>query len=207
MSVTRSSSATPPSGAAPAGPVAGPSGEFDHSEAEDPLSSRSGELDDPRVASGPPGSAGLRIDLTLDADDADPPLEGWLEPHLARIAALAGVHEGQLSLAVVGDDAMASLHEQYKDVPGTTDVLTFDLRDDPDAPLEGDVVLCIDEAARQAARRGHQTRLEVLLYAVHGLLHLLGEDDADEAAAQRMHRREDELLTAAGFGPVFADRG
>jgi ssRNA-specific RNase YbeY (16S rRNA maturation enzyme) len=38
---------------------------------------------------------------------------------------------------------------------------------------------------------------------VHGLLHLQGYDDHTAADARAMHRREDELLTAAGFGAVF----
>ena len=83
-------------------------------------------------------------------------------------------------------------------------MLTFDLRDDADADLEGDVALCVDEAARRAAERGHPVRDEVLLYAVHGLLHLLGEDDHTPADYARMHAREDALLTAIGVGPRFA---
>ena len=150
---------------------------------------------------------GVRVSLDLQAPDLSPPLSRWLPVQARRAAELAGVSGGELNLTLVDDATMADLHERYKNVPGTTDVLTFDLRDDPADPLEGDVVLCVDEAVRQAAQRGHEPRLEVLLYAVHGLLHLLGEDDEDEAAAERMHRREDELLTALGWGPVFASRG
>ena len=146
----------------------------------------------------------MRVNLELSVADVEPPLSGWLDVHLVRIAAIAGVKGGELSVTVVDDSTMADLHERYKQVPGTTDVLTFDLRDSTDAPLEGDVVICLDEAIRQASRRGHSVRLEALLYAVHGLLHLLGEDDASEQHAARMHRREDELLVAAGLGTAFA---
>ncbi|MFP4144883.1 MAG: rRNA maturation RNase YbeY [Phycisphaeraceae bacterium] len=139
----------------------------------------------------------------MKTDDTDPPLAGWLPGQVARIAALAGVEQGELSLVVVDDARMSALHEQYLGEPATTDVLSFDLREHPDEPLEGDLVLCLDEAARQSAERGHAVGLEVLLYAVHGLLHLLGEDDHDPDSARKMHRREDALLTRAGFGPVF----
>jgi len=148
----------------------------------------------------------LSISLDLNTQDCDPPLTGWLSVQFARIAGLAGVTEGRLSLAVVDDAEMTDLHERYRGEPGTTDVLTFDLREKQgpgDQPIEGDIVICLDEAVRQAGQRGHDTRLEVLLYAVHGLMHLLGEDDHDEAGYQQMHRREDELLTMAGLGPVF----
>lgn len=153
-----------------------------------------------------PGDNQLVIDLSLHTDDADPPLLGWLDHMLARAAALAGVTRGRLGLIVVADDEMARLHEQWKRVPGTTDVLTFDLAEDdaPENQPDGDIVVCLDEARRQADHHGHTPRQELLLYAVHGLLHLLGEDDHDDDAYAQMHRREDELLTALGVGPVFS---
>lgn len=147
---------------------------------------------------------GLDLSVALQTSDADPPLAGWIEPWVSRVAAAAGVSSGRLSVLVVGDAEMADLHRRYMDIHATTDVLTFDLRDDPGDPIDGDVVICLDEASRQAVARGHDARTEALLYVVHGLLHLLGEDDHDEGAYARMHRREDELLTAVGVGPVFA---
>ena len=149
---------------------------------------------------------GCDIALGLEVPDPDPPLIGWLVPMLRRIAEEAGVTRGRLGLRVVGDEEMASLHERFSHVTGTTDVLTFDLRDhpdNPDEPIEGDIVICLDEAQRQAEARTHDTRSEVLLYAVHGLLHLLGEDDHEPADYDRMHRREDELLQRIGLDPVF----
>ena len=146
---------------------------------------------------------GTDVVFNLHTHDTDPPLLGWIQPLLEQTLALAQVAQGQLGVTVVHDPEMTDLHVRYCDKPGTTDVLTFDLRDDPGDPLEGDVVICLDEAARQASERGHAVRDEVLLYAIHGLMHLLGEDDHDPQAYQRMHQREDELLTALGVGPRF----
>lgn len=134
---------------------------------------------------------------------------------------LCEVVQAQLTIAIVADDEMAQLHEQYTGVQGTTDVLTFDLLSDA-APaeggsppgsesgpteavsiIEGDIVVCIDEAQRQASQRDHDARHELLLYAIHGLMHLLGEDDHTEDDYQRMHAREDALLKQMGFGPLF----
>ncbi len=151
----------------------------------------------------PATSPACEVTLELHAEDCDPPVSDWLEGQLARIAELAGVESGRLAVAVVDDGQMARMHQQYCNQPGTTDVLTFDLREVPSEPVEGDLVICMDEAHRQAQQRGHDTRLELLLYAVHGLMHLLGEDDHDEAGYQKMHKREDDLLTRAGLGPVF----
>ena len=113
----------------------------------------------------------------------------------------------RLSVVIVEDDEMAQLHEQYTGVAGTTDVLTFDMGE-PDGSgrepaVEGDIIVCLDEARRQAERRGHPAHHELLLYAVHGLLHLLGEDDHDNDSYQRMHAREDALLEQLGIGRLF----
>jgi len=146
------------------------------------------------------------VELNLLADDTDPPLAGWLDVHLAKIAAIERVTAGYLSVAVVDDSQMAQMHRQYKQLDGTTDVLAFDMRQDEADPIEADLVICRDEAARQAASRGHAVRLELLLYAVHGLLHLLGYDDGEPDDAAVMHQREDELLTAIGLEAAFARR-
>lgn len=130
----------------------------------------------------------------------------WLPAQLRKLAALAGVERANITLVLVADKEMAALHEQYKNVKGTTDVLTFDLCDDDSLSIEGDLILCIDEAARQAKLRGHDTRTELLLYALHGLLHLLNYNDTTPRAYKKMHAKEDELLQRAGFGPIFASK-
>ncbi len=117
-----------------------------------------------------------------------------------------------IGVALVDDDRMAELNERHLQHAGPTDVLTFDLSEpaadaadaDPKAPaIEGEIVISLDTAAREADLRGHDTAAELALYAVHGTLHLLGYDDADESKAERMHEAEDKILEAAGLGPVY----
>ena len=146
------------------------------------------------------------VELNLLTDDTDPPLAGWLDVHLARIAEAEQIHKGSVTIAVVDDSRMAQLNGQYKQRSETTDVLAFDLRNSPADPIEADLVICRDEAARQASARGHDIRLELLLYAVHGLLHVLGYDDSKSDAAAIMHEREDQLLTSVGLEPAYAGR-
>ena len=107
--------------------------------------------------------------------------------------------------ATVPKNEMAAINRQYHGQDHTTDVLTFNLTDPSNGDcVEADIVVCFDEATRQAARRGHQVRMEILLYAVHGLLHLAGYDDQVSAEADRMHEMEDQLLTGLGLPPVYA---
>ena len=110
-----------------------------------------------------------------------------------------------LSIALVGDARMSRLHRQFLNVPGTTDVITFELDHDARGrPTAGEVVVCVPEARRQSARRGIRVEHELLLYALHGVLHLSGYDDREPAAHRRMHRAEDRVLTAIGIGAIFA---
>lgn len=149
---------------------------------------------------------------SFDAFDGEPDpdgeaLTGWLRNRMCQIAEHAGVHTGTVSIAIVDDAAMAGLHREHLGKSGPTDVLTFDLSEGaaPGRPVDVDIVINHDEAARRAARRGHDTALELLLYAVHGLLHVSGHDDRDPVAAVRMHRREDELLVLIGLPPAYGE--
>ena len=147
----------------------------------------------------------LQVELVCHTDIKDAGIESWLDQQVRRAINLCGIKQAQLNLVIVADEEMADLHEQYTGVPGTTDVLTFNMAEDdsPLGPIEADLILCLDEARRQAEQRDHEPRHELLLYAIHGLMHLLGEDDHDEDAYQRMHAREDALLQEMGFGPLF----
>lgn len=187
-------------------PAADPTTQDQHESpgSDDPDPSRSLPVDTQ-------GDPAIYIDLILNIDSPDDLPAGWLDDQFARAVALEGITHARLNLVIVGDEEMAQLHEQYTGVAGTTDVLTFDLAEDggSNAPpssgtlIEGDIVLCIDEARRQAADRAHPAHHELLLYAVHGLMHLLGEDDHDEEDYQRMHAREDALLEKLGIGRLF----
>src|SRR4051794_27111429 len=110
-----------------------------------------------------------------------------------------------LSVALVGDQRMAELHQRFMGLPGPTDVLTFPLDEDGRGRVtSGEVVLCVPEARRRARQHGVSVQQELLLYALHGMLHLCGFDDRTDAGFAAMHRTEDQILTAIGVGPVFA---
>ncbi|HEX4795241.1 MAG TPA: rRNA maturation RNase YbeY [Humisphaera sp.] len=113
----------------------------------------------------------------------------------------------ELSIALVGDAQMSELHERFMQIPGPTDVLTFPLDlDSAGRAVSGEVVVCVPYATREARKRGIPIEHEILLYALHGLLHLCGFDDRTESDFATMHRREDQILTRLGLGPVFAER-
>jgi probable rRNA maturation factor len=102
----------------------------------------------------------------------------------------------RISLAVVDDATIARLNWQFLRHRGPTDVLSF-LLEQSEECLEAEIVACGDVARREAPRHGWTAHDELLLYVVHGALHLLGYDDGTAAGRARMRRREREVL--AGF--------
>lgn len=147
--------------------------------------------------------------LLIDAGPLDSAGASRLRADLARLSDALSTRfprDGEVRARIVGDDEMAALHLRHSNIEGTTDVLTFDLRDDLlniAAPLDTDIVACLDVARREAAERGHSAERELLLYILHGALHCLGFDDHTDEGFDAMHAAEDELLAAAGVGPLF----
>jgi probable rRNA maturation factor len=141
------------------------------------------------------------LELTVHAGRAFAP---FLRKHLPAAHALLKKPLRELSVALVGDKRMSDLHESFLGVSGPTDVLTFELDHDGRGRVTaGEVVICVPEARRQAARRGLEPRVELLLYALHGMLHLCGFDDRTDRDYDTMHRTEDMILKTLGVGRVF----
>lgn len=120
------------------------------------------------------------------------------------------VAHASISVALVGDEKIAELNAKHLNHDGPTDVLTFDLLDKNDRSrnasprrIEGELVVSVDTAAREARSRRHDITAELALYVAHGTLHLLGFDDQTSEDAERMHLLEDVILSSIGVGPVF----
>jgi len=164
----------------------------------------------------------LAVSITNGWTDVPADLVRRVGDTLAEAGKVLGAF-GEVRVRLVLDAEMAQAHEEFAGVPGTTDVLTFDLTDPEEDPIDGptvtltggqikvararrvdaDIMVCVDEGRRQAAKRGHELFHELLLYSVHGMLHCLGHDDHDEGAFAAMHDLEDAVLTRLGVGVVF----
>ena len=116
------------------------------------------------------------------------------------------LNAGRVDLAVFPDTDMARLNKEYLGKPRPTDVICFDMSKDEhiaDLQINASLALGGDVARRQAKLNKTSINKELALYTVHGLLHVLGYNDAKLRQAQQMHQREDELLSKLGIGAVF----
>ena len=131
----------------------------------------------------------------------------WIRQHLNHAARIIAADTGRqvtgVDVRIVTSGEMAALHQTHKGIDGPTDVLSFDLSDGAAQAVEADIVICADVAARQAAELGHRCERELLLYALHGMLHCAGFDDQAEADFRRMHDAEDRILMQLGVGATF----
>jgi len=131
----------------------------------------------------------------------------WLARRLRALLGFLKMRRGQRALPVVDDQTMRALHKRTMNDAASTDVITFDMRDENTSdPIDLDTVVCRDVAVERAKEYGHALEAELLLYAVHSLLHVRGYDDRTAAGAARMHRREDALLIRLGVGAIYKPR-
>ncbi len=112
----------------------------------------------------------------------------------------AHVEHATLSIAIVDDPTIHRLNRQYLDHDYPTDVLSFLLERD-ERGLEGEVIVSVDTAGRRAAEFGWSVADELLLYVIHGTLHLVGHDDQTESARVEMRAAERRMLSIFQIEP------
>lgn len=141
-------------------------------------------------------AAGLQIDFAVKSRIV--PLDRPACRRLLRqIAADHEIVAGEISVAIVNSATIQQLHAEYLDDETPTDVLSFGLARRGDW-LEGQIVACAEVAREVARRQGRSAEAELLLYLVHGMLHLVGYDDLTAKDARVMRRQELRYAGLAG---------
>jgi len=109
-----------------------------------------------------------------------------------------GLHpDCDVEISLVDEDSISALHVQWMDLEGPTDVLSFPMDElTPHSAAEGpgiigDIVLCPQFAAKQA-KNGVEAELQLL--TIHGLLHCIGFDHADEKDEKVMFALQEKIL-------------
>jgi len=107
-----------------------------------------------------------------------------------------------LSLVLTDHDTVRRLNQSYLDHDYDTDVLSFSLREGPapseasEEEVEGEVYVDLDTAAERHGEFDTSFEREAYRYVVHGLLHLIGYDDAQPSGQAKMREKEDQYLDA-----------
>lgn len=136
--------------------------------------------------------------------------ESGMDCDVDALAGLAGHLLGELRLhpdcelgiTLVDVDRMTTLHEDWMQEPGPTDVLSFPIDEvrsaaagqEPEPGVLGDIVLCPAFAVAQAQVVGRTLDQELQFLTTHGTLHLIGYDHGTQEEYDAMFRLQDELL-------------
>lgn len=157
------------------------------------------------ISNNPPSFCGS-IEISNDADfEID---EQSICETLGAIISDAGFKNGLLSIAIVDDPTIHKLNVQYLDHDYETDVLSFVLTaDESRSWLEGEVIASYDTARRVAAELGWEVMDELLLYLIHGTLHLIGMDDKTDELRAAMRAAETKYLARSGRQRPASDGG
>jgi probable rRNA maturation factor len=143
----------------------------------------------------------------IEVDVSNQQAAPWIDADRLKAAAeavleAAGIASAEVSLAVVDDATIQRLNRQYLQRDEATDVLSFVLQRD-DQQLEGEVVVSADTAASCSARFGWSAADELLLYVIHGTLHLVGYEDTTAAAREAMRAEERRHLSRFHLAPRY----
>ena len=118
-------------------------------------------------------------------------------------------NEPETGVTIVDDNTILELNREYRGKDSVTDVLSFpqfeghedllaDLKNDEASTLIGDVVICYEQAERQADEYDTGITREMLYLFVHSVMHLFGYDHMEEDEKAVMRKREEEVLAAIG---------
>ncbi|MGI5831660.1 MAG: rRNA maturation RNase YbeY [Thermoguttaceae bacterium] len=120
-----------------------------------------------------------------------------------RILTDAGFRRGLVEVTITNNPSIHRLNAQSLGHDYPTDVLAFETECDPESGLlEGNVIVSDETAAERAADYGWSAESELLLYVVHGALHLVGYNDHTQDDEPQMRAKEREYLALVGITEV-----
>ncbi|MSO92046.1 MAG: rRNA maturation RNase YbeY [Rhodospirillales bacterium] len=138
----------------------------------------------------------------------------------ARVPRCAADAKLEACIVLAGDRFVRSLNRRYRHRDRPTNVLSFAALESGVAPAErapaaanadgavplGDVIVAFETAAKEAAAEGKRLAHHLSHLVVHGMLHLLGYDHQNAAAAKTMERLEARILSELGIADPYAKR-
>jgi probable rRNA maturation factor len=140
----------------------------------------------------------MSIAVHVSADGVRLPLARSRVGEIARrVLASEGVREAMVSITFLGTRAMAALNRKHLGHRGATDVISFGFSESTrQGPVIGDIYIAPEVARANARRHDARVREELARLVVHGVLHVLGYDHADDESRSTspMWRRQERIV-------------
>ena len=122
------------------------------------------------------------------------------------------ISEAKISIAIVGNAQIHETNRRFLNHDFATDVITFNMSDDDDGfklpdetesetdgVLQGDIMVSAEYAIESAKKYDWSPNDELMLYIIHGSLHLSGYDDLNDSDRQVMREKESHYLQLLGM--------
>lgn len=111
---------------------------------------------------------------------------------ITEVIRKAGGRVGDISYLFCDDAHLLGVNQTYLEHDTYTDIITFDYVEGN--RISGDILISVERVAENAQTFGVEFEQELHRVIIHGILHLLGQDDKTDPEAAQMRRREDEAL-------------
>ncbi|MGI9468851.1 MAG: rRNA maturation RNase YbeY, partial [Rubripirellula sp.] len=143
----------------------------------------------------------LNIEIIVDEDVNYVANEQRLRDACTAATSLRDFHQGEIGIRVTTDAAIHQINRDHLGHDYPTDVISFAYA--ANRPhIEGELVVSVDTAAERANELGWSVDHELLLYVVHGTLHITGMDDHEPKDRLAMRCAEREIMLQLGVGDI-----
>jgi probable rRNA maturation factor len=162
----------------------------------------------------PPDALSIEIIVESQLWAAQPEAEGVVRGALGAAAAMVSTRPAELAIVLTDDSAIRALNREWRGIDKPTNVLSFPVQQpgalaaEPaqSAPpmLLGDIVIAYETTAQEARTESKRFEDHLAHLAVHGYLHLLGQDHEDDSDAEAMEGLERAILARLGIPDPYA---
>ena len=118
----------------------------------------------------------------------------YFKKHLKKASRLLNLSSKKISLILCDNNFIKKLNRRYFKKYKSTDVISFPLEDALEPNYLGEVVVSVEEALRASAKLDLEWKSELLLYMIHGILHLTGYKDRTKRQKEKMRSKEEEII-------------
>ena len=143
----------------------------------------------------------LNIEIIVDDDVSYVVDEQRLRDGCTAASSFRGFHQGEIGIRVTTDAVIHQINREYLGHDYPTDVISFPYEASK-IRIEGELVVSIDTASERAGDLGWPVEHELLLYVIHGTLHLTGMDDLQPDDRQAMRCAERDVMLQLGVGDI-----
>lgn len=160
----------------------------------------------------------LSIDIVMESPlwAEAPEAEAVLREALATAAAVLSTSPAELAIVLTNDSAIRRLNRDWRGIDKPTNVLSFPIQETPgsitaaapSAPLVllGDIVIAFETTMQEARAESKRFEDHLAHLAVHGFLHLVGQDHENDRDAEAMEGLERSILARLGISDPYAAR-